>query len=120
MRLGSGVACYTVKIQLSPFENLIGFVKRFVNRAASPLAGLYKTEGFWRKKRGVRELLRRENYFWTGTLLHWGKMSGMGFYHVCFSLSVGDGEGPRDKVLELDQKIPDWRVRLCLGEAETT
>lgn len=120
MRLGSGVACYTVKIQLSPFENLIGFVKRFVNRAASPLVGLYKTEGFWRKKRGVRELLRRENYFWTRTLLHWGKMSGMGFYHVCFSLSVGDGEGPRDKVLGLDQKIPDWRVRLFLGEAETT
>lgn len=49
--------------ETSIFGDLVGFIKRFMNQAASHLAtrgrsdGLHKMEDFYRKKDGARELL---------------------------------------------------------------
>lgn len=53
------------KIQLSKFENLIGFIKQFMNLGATHLASrcseeLYLVEGFYRKECEARKLTAKE------------------------------------------------------------
>lgn len=65
---------------MSTFGDLVGFIKRFMNQAASHLAtrgrsdGLHKMEDFYRKKDGARELLIKERIIWgPGCLLFGGR-----------------------------------------------
>lgn len=65
------------KLQPSAFEDLFGFIKGSVNQAVSHLTprrrseGLYKMEGFYRKKDWSAELLTKEKkgFFWGPDIL---------------------------------------------------
>ena len=97
----------TNQIPLSKFEDLIGFIKGFMNAAASHLAtrrvllGLHKMEGFYRKKGGARELLTKEKrLFLDKDIFFWGKGTARLFIKKIASCLWGteDGKGPRDKL----------------------
>ena len=61
------------------------------------LRGLYKMEGFYRKKSGAKELLTKEKkvFFLDQNIFFWREGNNKGFLSCRFTiLSLGDGKGP--------------------------
>lgn len=115
------------KIQPSKFADLIGFIKPFINWAASHLATgraterMYKMEGFYRKKGEARKLLAKVRIIWGSDIFGGGE--GEGFLLCRLLLSMEDGEG-------LCDRLPYWCLTrnfhsglikvMFLGEVENT
>lgn len=93
------------KVQPSKCENLIGFFKQLMYRAAPYLAtkgcseGLYKKEDFYRKKRVAGESLAKKRILFRPGLLLLGA-KGKARFLSCRSplLPVGSTEGPTDRL----------------------
>ena len=97
------------KIQLSRVGDLIGFIKQFMNQAASHpatgkvLPGVLTLEGFYRKRGGARELVTKERIIFRPGCLVWGKENCKCFNHAnCLFFLVGE---EMERVLVTDYLI---------------
>ncbi|KAF6372055.1 hypothetical protein mRhiFer1_009792 [Rhinolophus ferrumequinum] len=95
-----------------------------MNWAASHLAtravlqGLYKMEGFCRKKGGARMFLTKENKgLFLDQYIFCGEGNSKDFYHTdcLFFLWWMEKARMTDYLIDIDQKIPDW-LRLYFWE----
>lgn len=114
------------QIQLSKCEDLIGFIKRFMNQATSrPVIkghsqGLYKMKDFYKKKSGARELVTKGKRIILGSEHIFFEQKGKGSCHADWEIErahVGHREVPPDKLHYwcLTRDFQSSRLRLCSG-----